>query len=131
MTAKTIKEAPLPLHSIIFLSLIILTIILTLPPMTSLDEVATSETFCATVYKDPESLPSSVLGLIRLSVGTMMMLLTVYFIVYENWEETTFYLPGSKLIPTTLHHYGLRSQGFVSIIFYFLSIMKKFNLTFL
>ena len=87
--------------------------------MTSLDEVASSEIFCATVYKDPESLPSSVLGLIRLSVGTMMMFLTVYFIVYEDWEETTIYLPGSKLIPTTLRHYGLRSQGFVSIIIYF------------
>jgi len=131
MTAKAIKEAPLPLHSIICLSLIILTVICTLPPMTSLDEVASSEIFCATVYKDPESLPSRVLGLIRLLVGMMMMLFNS--VLYCIWElgGNDYLLAWIKINSNHIASLWLKIARLRKYIICNLSIMKKFNLTFL
>ena len=118
-----LKTAPPPLHAKITICLFLITIFIYLPSLSSLDEVATSETFVNSIY----DISPVVLGYIRLFFAAFIATVTIWTILFESWSEAMVYLPGSKLKSTMIPFHGMRTQVFVSmIVFDMLITMTSF-----
>ena len=107
-----IKSAPPPVHTLVVFAIVMGLCVWTLPPLQSIDEYATVETFTSTIFKEgPFALPPIALGIIRLSFALICAVTTNAKINLGNTFKIVK-LPGSKLKGGVIQMRGWRTQGF-------------------
>jgi hypothetical protein len=91
-----VEIAPPPTHSVVLLLLMVAVFTKLLPSFDSLDHIATTETFTKRLF--PNILSLQGLVMIRASFAIGMLALQIHTIFFsQGWEQTTAYLPNSKL----------------------------------
>ena len=90
-----LTSAPPPWHTTALIAGILAVLLRSLPSASSIDEIATEDTFSHVVF--PEWLTLQQVAAIRLSFAAVMIGVSLYDLLYGCWDQGTTYYPGSKL----------------------------------
>jgi hypothetical protein len=105
-----LTSAPPPSHTVAVFVLILSLFVAHLPSWENIDEIAVVETFTHVVF--PHVIDVYTLLYVRLAIALVIAFVSLYlvFLLDGGWEQTTSYLPGSKLIMTPNRLSGLQTM---------------------
>jgi hypothetical protein len=106
---KLLRHSPPPWHTLVAVVAIHLWFVSNIPSMESLDQVANKETLMN--VKHPNVFSIEQVATIRLILGSVMILDTLYTLGFGRWEQSTMYFPGSKLKAAQIPFRGIQFTG--------------------
>jgi hypothetical protein len=106
---KLQRHTPPPWHTLVAIVAIHLWFFSNFPSLESLDEVANQETLMN--VKHPNVFSIEHIATIRLILGAVMILDTLFTLGLGSWEQSTMYFPGSKLKVAKIPFRGVKFTG--------------------
>jgi hypothetical protein len=106
---KLQRQTPPPWHTLVAIVAIHLWFFSNFPSTDRLDEVANKQVLMN--VKHPSVFSIEHVATIRLILGAVMVLDTLYTLGFGSWEQSTMYFPGSKLKAAKIPFRGIKFTG--------------------